>query len=758
MHERYILRSFWLGLLLTVAVWIDPGSRAMAQTACTQELTDAEQAYTFGRFDEAIRLLNQCLNKANVTEAERQRTYRLIGLSYIGKDLVQEARESVRRLLQLVPDYRPDPDQDPPPFVELVEDVRQEMRREARQAETPPADRTPAQVAKKRGGAGKWLLIGGGVVLAAVAAAVLLSGGGDDEDDPDPPGPTTLDEQEPNNTPAQAQVIRGNPPITVRGNIAAADMSDLGRTLDDGSFDDFEDWYRVTITQPGIQITLSGIASDCDLYLMETGTLNYLSISDNPGVQAESINISNQQPGTYLIGVSIFDIDPQGAPTTAYTLTVTGAVSGSNLRVVTEQIRRPGGADLAGTLHLVANPGDAGVPLGAVLPDPGATPWTAFHDQGGTLLEYDGTETFHFRPGRGFWVQSTTPIDGAGIAASAPVPPGGTFSIALDEGWNIIANPYDAPLDWAAVQAANGITQRLWRWDGRFIPADTFEPARRGAAYYFLNLTREEALALPRPGTAATPFASRPRLPDALTLSAYREGRLASTVQVGLMDEAAPGLDGYDQFAPPGYFEAAGLRLMRQVSPGRRVALAEEYRPWGEAGHRFDLVLDAPAHAPVELRVEGLAAFAGYDVFLVDQGESTAHDLHAHPMIVLPGSLAEERRLTLVVGTASFTRAIRDELVPEMLSLGNYPNPFNPSTQITYTLPAAAAREAVQLAVYDVAGHRVRMLVDGLQEPGTHRVTWDGTDASGMPVASGVYFYRLQAGAHTQVRQMLLMK
>ena len=72
--------------------------------------------------------------------------------------------------------------------------------------------------------------------------------------------------------------------------------------------------------------------------------------------------------------------------------------------------------------------------------------------------------------------------------------------------------------------------------------------------------------------------------------------------------------------------------------------------------------------------------------------------------------------------------------------------------------PVQEAEEPVRLDIYDVAGHRVRVLVDGLQKSGLHHVEWDGADASGMPVASGVYLYRLQTGRHLQVRRMLLMK
>ena len=84
----------------------------------------------------------------------------------------------------------------------------------------------------------------------------------------------------------------------------------------------------------------------------------------------------------------------------------------------------------------------------------------------------------------------------------------------------------------------------------------------------------------------------------------------------------------------------------------------------------------------------------------------------------------------------------------------NHPNPFNPTTVIEFTL---ASPTHVSLAVYDVAGRWVATLVDGPAE-GTRVVEWNGTNAAGMPVGSGVYYYRLVAGDVAESRAMVLLK
>ncbi|MCZ6634538.1 MAG: CotH kinase family protein [bacterium] len=85
----------------------------------------------------------------------------------------------------------------------------------------------------------------------------------------------------------------------------------------------------------------------------------------------------------------------------------------------------------------------------------------------------------------------------------------------------------------------------------------------------------------------------------------------------------------------------------------------------------------------------------------------------------------------------------------------NFPNPFNPDTQIAYEIPKTGE---VRLAVYNMLGQEIRTLVQGVQAPGFYRMIWDGNDAAGRPASSGVYFVKLQTDGFVDVRRMLLLK
>ncbi|RLA04570.1 MAG: hypothetical protein DRQ54_09355, partial [Gammaproteobacteria bacterium] len=94
--------------------------------------------------------------------------------------------------------------------------------------------------------------------------------------------------------------------------------------------------------------------------------------------------------------------------------------------------------------------------------------------------------------------------------------------------------------------------------------------------------------------------------------------------------------------------------------------------------------------------------------------------------------------------------------LPTYYRLGNnYPNPFNPMTKIAFELPKD---QRVKLAIYDLRGRCVTVLVDETMPAGRHEAIWQGTGSRGEQVASGVYFYRLIAGSFTQTKAMTLVK
>jgi hypothetical protein len=108
----------------------------------------------------------------------------------------------------------------------------------------------------------------------------------------------------------------------------------------------------------------------------------------------------------------------------------------------------------------------------------------------------------------------------------------------------------------------------------------------------------------------------------------------------------------------------------------------------------------------------------------------------------------------------SVTTSIDDDPRPGARPLAfqlrpNFPNPFNPRTTISYSIRETGP---VHLAIYDVSGRLVRVLVAGTTPAGHHTTTWDGTNDRGQPAASGVYFLRLSSNGRHLAQKLVIVK
>lgn len=99
----------------------------------------------------------------------------------------------------------------------------------------------------------------------------------------------------------------------------------------------------------------------------------------------------------------------------------------------------------------------------------------------------------------------------------------------------------------------------------------------------------------------------------------------------------------------------------------------------------------------------------------------------------------------------------KDNPLPDTFELSqNVPNPFNPSTTIYYQVPQGGGD--VTLRIYDASGRLVRTLVDGYQTSGAREAIWNGSNDQGQPMASGIYFYQMQAAGFSEMKKMVLLR
>jgi len=129
-------------------------------------------------------------------------------------------------------------------------------------------------------------------------------------------------------------------------------------------------------------------------------------------------------------------------------------------------------------------------------------------------------------------------------------------------------------------------------------------------------------------------------------------------------------------------------------------------------------------------------------------------DVSTHADLTDPGWTIDNIRL--VRGLSGYV-ATTDPLETPIVSAlyPNYPNPFNPTTTISYSLATA---QNVSLDIFNMRGQRIRSLVNGTTPAGDHSVVWNGTDDSGRNLPSGVYFYRLSTPEKTTTLKMVMVK
>ncbi|UCC44579.1 MAG: T9SS type A sorting domain-containing protein, partial [Candidatus Zixiibacteriota bacterium] len=187
-----------------------------------------------------------------------------------------------------------------------------------------------------------------------------------------------------------------------------------------------------------------------------------------------------------------------------------------------------------------------------------------------------------------------------------------------------------------------------------------------------------------------------------------------------------------------------------------------------------------PAKSSIELTIDGdtFEAFVSADgrepgvcrIIVSDTGGvviDTATDVDGYLLISYPFDPKSLYRVSTVrtnmtVSQVSFIGSVvtsvedADRLLPRGFSLAqNYPNPFNPSTIIEFEIPRATT---IKLNLFNCLGQEVAVLADGVYPAGQNRVEWKGLNSGGEPVATGVYFYRLETGSRVATRKMLLLR
>ncbi|MEM1127032.1 MAG: T9SS type A sorting domain-containing protein [Bacteroidota bacterium] len=439
-----------------------------------------------------------------------------------------------------------------------------------------------------------------------------------------------------------------------------------------------------------------------------------------------------------------------------------------------------GNAENAQSYRLVGLPGVVDLDIAETLQgQPGEfEDWRVFRELGSTgthpahLQEYDGSSSFRFRPGRGFWLLSKGTWTVNRTVETVPLVAARAAEITLQPGWNIVSNPLDEDVLWSAVEQANGGTlQPLYRFRGQFSTSTSFASAQTGEAYYFFNATGLTELVLPHPDASVQPSVSKQDLPHepSLVLKVEAHGQTRANLLFMLSQEGDKKLDPLDTYVPPSYFSGVsmywtGAHLVHDAeleSSSVQPQLHREVQALGQEGYTTELVVaasDSKDPLQVTLDASGWLSSRPHDqIVLIDTHTGQRHTISPREALQVPTS-RDTTRYRVMIGVDAYVSAAERAFVPtQVLLLGNYPNPFQSSTTIAYAVPSSMQGQRIQLAVFDLLGRRLATLVDAAHEPGRYTVQWH-VGEGGARFASGVYIVQLTSEQQVLTREAVLLR
>jgi hypothetical protein len=395
------------------------------------------------------------------------------------------------------------------------------------------------------------------------------------------------------------------------------------------------------------------------------------------------------------------------------------------------------------------------------LEGPNPERWRLWDVDKGTLRNYATIRNSPIvRPGKGFLLiirEANIIIDtGGGVTPKISQ----YRRIPLQSGWNLVGNPFDfdIPMNKLSVK---GLQPEAWeygssgwrnnpslfrRWSGLAIHAqqgDTLEIDASDGVQGKIDFTDN--------------FDG-----DNWGIQLMLKGEESRDVDnyLGVFREQKP-LIRTQWHEPPELSGGMALKIVVREEDNVK-NLSTQLQPAGETGNFWDLEINGQAgdKSSVEFIRYGEVPEEHLQ-YVIDCDLKMAYDITKLPeaLEVKIGRQGAVRSLRLLVGDRSFIKnnSAGVDVFPDAYVLRqNFPNPFNPTTNIVFMLPQAAK---VQLDIYNILGQRVRSLVkDRLHEEGYHMVEWNGKNDLGIQVASGLYFIRFNAAGNQMVKKAIFAK
>lgn len=410
--------------------------------------------------------------------------------------------------------------------------------------------------------------------------------------------------------------------------------------------------------------------------------------------------------------------------------------------------------------RLIGLPANTNIPVEELFEGNPGNDWNVYFDNGNEenyLVPFDNSEIFIFQPGRAYWAISRSDIRISDTRESVELSPDTTFSIPLQEGWNIISNPFGREINWPEIQQLNELEDPIWAFDGTFRESSLFGIYE---GYYFYNRNNLHELIIPYLSYTNGQDKQMKKETEEyqfITLNIIHNQEPISSIEAGINRNIHAESEPTYDFAPPGDFQEYKITIQSQEI-SQDYPLVRLFKLPSEQPQKYNLTIKSPEGETLHIRTDGLENFRSYEVLLVDKSTAKSYDLHKSPELRI-NSYSEVKEYSLMIGNSEVMSDLNEQILPRQTTLSqNYPNPFNNQTVFEYTIAENMANRRVTLEVYNVVGQKIATLVDETQPAGFYQVRWNTETNPGESLASGLYLYRLQIGDFVKTRQLTLIK
>ena len=332
----------------------------------------------------------------------------------------------------------------------------------------------------------------------------------------------------------------------------------------------------------------------------------------------------------------------------------------------------------------------------------------------GTLYGFNGTyeSGTELAPGTGYWLNfsdaGSTTIAGSAISS---------ITISLSQGWNLISGISETT-DVSAISDPGGIIVpgTVYGFDGIYASSSQLDPGQG----YWINANADGDITISG-GAAARTIAAFTDCSKEANILSFNGSELYFGVSIPEEEMLSYQLP---PKPPAGAFD---VRFAEDMKVTESAGAIEIMNNTDMLTISYTINIDAGEH----LR------------WVLTSDEGKEYELNGSAEIVVDGNVNH------------FTLNKVSSIPTEFALSQNFPNPFNPTTSISYSLPE---NSDISISVYNLTGQKIIELVDDHVNAGMYTVTWNGTNHVGVSVSSGVYIYMLQSDSFTAVKKMILIK